>query len=86
MPISKKQLWFKARATSKTGSTQWFTVYRSRTVLIEAVLPARKRAGTKALPQLVNYRCDAGVKTEEDVMRAIKSNFKVAHLQKIPSR
>jgi len=83
MPISRKQLWFKARAISKNGSTRWFTIYRSRTVLIEAVLPARKHGGTKALPKLINYRCPAGIKTEDDVMYAIKTKFKVARLQKI---
>lgn len=81
MPSPRKQLWFRVRARSKDGTRAWFTVYRERGILVEAILSAQQRSAAKSLPVLLHYRCRRGVKTKDDVCGAIKNKFKVKNLR-----
>lgn len=81
MPSPRKQLWFRVRAQSKDGTRAWFTVYRERGILVEAILSAQQRSAAKSLPVLLHYRCRRGVKTKDDVCGAIQNKFKVKNLR-----
>jgi hypothetical protein len=81
MPGPRKQLWFRVRGQSKDGTRAWFTIYRERGILVEAILSARQRRAAKSLPVLLHYRCRRGVKTKDDVCGAIKNKFKVKNLR-----
>ena len=83
MPMrgARKQVWFRVRALSKNGTRAWFTVYRERGVLVEAILSAQQRSAAKTLPVLVHYRCRRDVKSKDDVCLAIKNRFKVKNLK-----
>ena len=52
-------------------------------MLIEAIVSAKKRHETAALPQLICYRCKQRVKNETDVFHALRTRFKVKNIKKI---
>ena len=67
----RKKLWLRALATTADGTTAGFAVYRNGTVLIKGILPG------KYLPRFVEHLCHPSVKNKNDVIHAIKTEFKV---------
>jgi hypothetical protein len=76
----RQRLWLTARGTTIDGAAAGFAVFRNGTVSIKAILLG------KYLPLFVEHLCNSAVNSRDDVIQAIKTEFKVRDIVVVSER